>query len=65
MAVWYAWSTGESWQSSESPRHEFAGVPVLYKIQLSGITQTNGGQENDPCEKFLNDFLASQWPLAD
>ena len=65
MAVWYAWSTGDAWESSASPRHEFAGVPVLYKIQLSGIIPAEGGGERDPCEEFLNDFLSSEWPLTD
>lgn len=64
MSVGYAWSAGENWIASENPRIEFAGVPVLYKLQLSSVTTTTDTDNNaDPCRVFLGDFVEECWPV--
>ncbi len=65
MSVFYAWSAGQEWQATDQPRHSFAGVPNLYKIQLSALMPGAGvlGTSSDPCYSFLQDFLKTAWPL--
>jgi len=61
--VLYGWSSGRAWEAPAGPRFAFAGLPVLYKLQLAGPsrdTQTNPAA--DPCQDFLFRFLAHVQP---
>lgn len=62
LHVYYGWSTGEVWEASESPRFEYAGQPLLYKIQIAGEVppQVTSG---DPAKKFLDALFLSDWKL--
>jgi hypothetical protein len=54
LRVLYGWSDGSSWQAVAGPRFAFAGLPLLYKLQLAGPPQA--GQADpalDPCQDFL------------
>lgn len=69
LQVAYAWSKGREWVASETPRHEFAGVPLLMKFQASLITPSGGASANeDPTaqfeelKKFLQQFVDTAWP---
>lgn len=54
--VYYAWNRGGEWVAPDSPRTSFAGVPMLYKVQIA--TNAVGGEaEMDAAEKFLRDSL--------
>jgi hypothetical protein len=58
LRVYYAWSTGRHWSASGDPRIKYAGQPYLYKIQLSSpLPPGTNLQTDDPCKKFLEDFL--------
>ncbi len=62
LRVYYAWSSGGDWSATESPRFAFAGKPYLYKIQLAaGLVPGVDLKKNDPCRKFLKDFV----PIAE
>ncbi len=43
MSVYYAWSDGSSWQATDAPRHAFAGVPQLFKIQVASMMSADHG----------------------
>jgi hypothetical protein len=58
LSVWYAWTTGNGWVASESPRFEFSGEPWLYKIQVaSQVNSSPSVAAKDPCREFLEAFL--------
>jgi hypothetical protein len=62
LRVYYAWSTGGRWSAPDDARFAFAKYPYLYKIQLACSLQPGTNvTENDPCRKFLQDFL----PIAE
>ncbi len=67
MSVYYAWSDGETWRATDQPRHSFAGIPNLFKVQVAGLMSGAAvlGTSSDPCYCFLNDFLKVAWPLPD
>jgi hypothetical protein len=63
LQVYYGWSTGGAWKASSSPRFEFGGSPLLYKIQVSaqmGPTQ-EGSRPSEPCKKFIDALLETYW----
>ena len=65
LGVYYGWSDGDRWQASKTPRIEFAGVPILFKIQLSGGLPPDcelGDPKRDPCMLFLDAFSKNAWP---
>jgi hypothetical protein len=66
MGVWFAWSDGTTWEASRSPRFEFGGKPLLYKIQLAGnLPRGKTEAVDDPCRDFLQQLLNSEWrPIA-
>lgn len=65
LRVYYAWSLGGHWVSSDSPRFEFAAAPLLYKLQLAGAIETQDGSETqDPGKEFLEELIRSDWKLA-
>lgn len=60
IEVMYAWTSGDRWTAADYPRFQFAGKPLLYKMQV--VAPTNGGEiDNDrgraTCQRFLNDLL--------
>ena len=64
LRVYYAWSRGERWEASTSPRVKFAAAPLLYKIQLAGLTASGTKTvDSDPCRQFLDELLDSEWKL--
>ncbi|MEX2175677.1 MAG: exosortase-associated EpsI family protein [Pirellulaceae bacterium] len=59
----YGWSDGRAWRAVGSPRFAFAGLPVLYKLEISGPPLADASQpETDPCHDFLTRFLADLSP---
>jgi hypothetical protein len=60
LLVYYAWRSGSSWRASESPRFEFAGERLLYKIQAAVVVPAGTtDKELDPCQEFLTVLLRS------
>jgi hypothetical protein len=58
LRVYYGWSFGDRWSAAKDARFWSAGKPYLYKIQLSGLLPPGAGpQSDDPCHKFLKDFV--------
>lgn len=58
LHVYYAWSRGQIWEAADWPRFEFGGVPALYKLQVSSnYERNNETKEDNPCRRFLQDFL--------
>lgn len=62
LRVYYAWSSGEQWTASESPRLGFAGAPWLLKIQLACQLPESGGR--DAGRDFLEALTALSWSAA-
>jgi hypothetical protein len=65
LQVYYGWSTGGAWTASQSPRFEFGGQPLLYKIQISaelGPAETD--KKSDSCERFFESLLQTYWQRA-
>ncbi|MDC0937229.1 exosortase-associated EpsI family protein [Pirellulales bacterium] len=64
LRVHYAWSRGERWAASKSPRYEFAAAPLLYKLQLAASRDTNADDAApDAGKQFLAALLGSDWAL--
>ncbi len=62
LRVYYGWSRGEEWLASESPRYEFGGARLLYKIQAStSIDPAETGETRDPCQDFVESLLQTFW----
>jgi hypothetical protein len=58
LRMYYAWSTGDRWLALKDARFWSAGLPYLYKIQLSGrLPSGTTPQSDDPCRRFLQDFV--------
>ncbi|MGI9457250.1 MAG: exosortase-associated EpsI family protein [Aeoliella sp.] len=65
LRVYYAWSEGASWNASESPRFEFGGAPLLYKIQLATTDVPRPGNEGtDAGHDFLVQLANSEWSIS-
>ena len=71
LRVYYAWATGKNgstggaWRAASRPRYEFAGEPVLYKLQLAGLLTSDASEkERDPCHQFLEDLFHSHWEFS-
>lgn len=64
LCVHYGWTANGRWQASESPRFEFAGQPMLFKIQLASPIPPGRVDEANPCRKFLDDLLGSGWKVT-
>jgi hypothetical protein len=63
LRVYYAWSSGRTWSASRSPRFEFAGAPLLYKIQLAAYFVPRVNEETpDPGRQFLEELLRTWSP---
>ncbi|MEO2048788.1 MAG: exosortase-associated EpsI family protein [Pirellulales bacterium] len=61
LSVYYAWSTGDTWLASESPRYQYGGEPLLYKLQIAGFLDTTG---TDPSQQFLEALFQTGWTLS-
>jgi Protein of unknown function (DUF3485) len=62
LRVYYAWGLGSEWKASDSPRFEFAGSPLLYKLQLaSSVSPRLSEDAADPGQEFLEELLKSSW----
>ena len=71
LRVYYAWATGKKgstgtvWRAAARPRYEFAGEPMLYKLQIAGLLSAgSSGEAGDPCHQFLEALFHSHWKLA-
>lgn len=65
LSVYYAWNDGAGWVASESPRFEFAGSPLLYKIQLAtNITSDRDSSSTDAGHRFLQALVDLEFPFA-
>jgi hypothetical protein len=61
--VLFAWSDGTAWQATRRPRFAFAGLPLLYKIQLSVPRRDYAADDSpDTSHEFLSRFLAEVQP---
>lgn len=60
----YGWSRGPQWEAADGPRFAFAGLPVLYKLQLAAPPQDHNPTDlnSDACQDFLSRFLAHIQP---
>ncbi len=66
LRVYWGWSTGAHWSATGDPRFKYAGQPYLYKIQLSSPLPPGADLKvDDPCKKFLEDFLPAARKLHD
>jgi hypothetical protein len=64
LRSYYAWSSGDHWVASRSPRFEFGGSRILFKIQLACELQSlSTEQDTDACRSFLVALQESDWPL--
>jgi hypothetical protein len=62
LRVYYGWSTGKEWEASRSPRFEFGGSPLLYKIQVAAeVVPSPDDEIPDPCQDFINKLLSEYW----
>jgi hypothetical protein len=62
LRVYYAWTSDRIWKASGSPRFEYAGEPLLYKIQLATpVTDHLNDNGLDPGRQFLEEFVKSDW----
>ena len=59
LRMYYAWSSGNRWVAPKDPRFWSAGMPYLYKLQLSTVLppDSTNPKSDDPCRKFLQDFV--------
>jgi hypothetical protein len=64
LSVCYAWSAGDVWVASESPRFEYAAEPLLFKVQVAGsVSPRRATDAQDPCQEFLAAFLQLSWQI--
>lgn len=64
LRVYYGWSADRTWNASESPRFEFAGKPMLFKLQIAAeVPPLHADAGKDPCQDFLEQLLQSGWTL--
>lgn len=64
LGVYYGWTAHGKWIASESPRFEFAGDPLLFKLQLAAPLPPGPVKENNPGERFLMDLLNADWQVT-
>jgi hypothetical protein len=65
LRVYYGWCADGEWTASDSPRFEFAGRRLLFKLQMaSRVSPVGTTNTNDPCQEFLADFLRCGWKVS-
>jgi hypothetical protein len=58
LSVYWAWSAGRTWIAAENARFRFAGLPVLYKAQVTcGFQGPADGDRDDGGRRFLEAFV--------
>ena len=57
LRVYYAWNYKGDWVAPAMPRTAFAGVPMLYKIQVATNAISRNDGELDAGERFLRENL--------
>jgi hypothetical protein len=63
LRILYGWSQGGRWEAVRGPRFALAGLPILYKLQVSGPARDKQAEQGpDPCQDFLARFLAEIQP---
>lgn len=63
MRVFYAWSSGTTWEAAQHPRFGYGGLPHLYKLQIAVTTNPGSSAKDfDPALDFLTTFLAQLQP---
>jgi hypothetical protein len=63
LRVYYAWcpEVDGIWTASESPRFEFAGRRLLFKLQMASLISSMATDASkDPCQEFLSALLHSK-----
>ena len=64
LRVYYAWCADARWTASESPRFEFGGRKLLYKLQMSTLVPAMAkSEQHDACQEFLSALLGSHWRI--
>jgi hypothetical protein len=63
LQVLYGWSAGKAWEAASGPRFAFAGLPVLYKLQMVGAAHDRSPEHTfDPFQDLLSKLLAQIQP---
>ena len=57
LRVYYAWNRDGEWVAPGFPRGAFAGVPMLYKIQVATNQVKRDAEDLDAGERFLREAL--------
>lgn len=57
LRVYYAWNYEGDWVAPAMPRTAFAGIPMLYKIQVATNAISQNDEESDAGERFLQENL--------
>ena len=57
LRVYYAWNRSDEWVAPGFPRTAFAGVPMLYKIQVATNQVSRDANDLDAGERFLREAL--------
>jgi hypothetical protein len=63
LRVYYAWYGKRGWEASKWPRFEFAGRPLLFKLQIASLGPAVLRDQEDACAKFLTAMLRSGWSV--
>ncbi len=64
LRVYYAWYGKRGWEASTSPRFEFAGRALLFKLQIASLGPAVPRDQQDPCAEFLAAMLRSGWSVS-
>jgi EpsI family protein len=65
LQVYYAWRGGGTWTAAKSPRFEFVGQRLLYKLQMAAVVPAHVPDETpDACQEFLTALLQSGWKTS-
>ena len=65
LRVYYGWCADGTWIASDSPRFQFAGRRLLFKLQMSSrVPPAKTENVQDPCQEFLSAFLQSGWNVC-
>ena len=58
LSVYWAWNTDGCWLVPKDARYRFAGLPFLYKAQVTcGFDGRTDGDPDDAGRRFLDDFV--------
>lgn len=64
LRVYYGWCADRKWTAAESPRFNFAGQPLLFKLQIASLVPPGEKEAaKDPCRVFLQELLQSGWKV--